>query len=134
MLGRRPASCSWPWPYVELSNGIQLENHEVIAVRCLRDFDGTIGAKAKANSRIFLRHAANGRLALVKRGQGNRIWTGIMSESDQPTEGVDYSVIPGEKLTLAVKQARDLINKVLTPAEQQTRADREIGPKTQFAP
>lgn len=134
VICRRSSTCDWRWPYVELSNGIQLENSEVIAVRSLRDFDGTQGAKAKINTKVYLRHVCNGRLELVKPGQGNRIWTGILFEPHQPREGVDFDLIPGEKLRLASKQARTLINKILTPAEQLARTNREIGPNTQFAP
>lgn len=130
-IGRRPSTCGWLWPYVELSNGIQLENSEVIAVRCLGNFNGARGATAKAGAKVYLRHACNGRLELVKVGRGNRIWTEIMS---MPTEGTDFDLIPGEKLRLANRQARNMINTVLTPAEQLARTNLEIGPLTQFTP
>lgn len=123
----RGPECKWPWPYVQLSNGIQMENGEVLLVRCLRDFDGSTGSKAKAGARVGLRHECNGRLSLVNFGSGNRRYLEITPD---PIENQDYETISEEKLRLANQQARDIIAEAIGEDAAMAREDREIGPQT----
>lgn len=127
IIANRAPPCRWPWPYVELANGFQMENSEVLIVRCLKDFDGSIGSKAKAGTRVGLRHDCRGRLELVNFGRGNRRYVMI---KPAPVEGEDFETIPGEKLWLANRQARDIIDEAIGTAAAAARSEREIGPKS----
>lgn len=94
--GTRGPGCRWPWPYVQLANGMEMENSEVLIVRCIKDFDGSQGSKAKAGARVGLRHECRGRLELVNFGRGGRRYVAIKMA---PVEDEDYETIPARSCT-----------------------------------
>jgi hypothetical protein len=104
-----------------------MENGEVLEVRCLRNFDGSTGSKAKAGARVGLRHDCRGRIELVNFGRGNRRYLTITAT---PVEGLDFETLPDERLRLAHRQARDLIDATIGEEAARIRMAREIGPRT----
>lgn len=109
---QRPQNCGWPWPYRELSNGIQVETQESIKVRSLVD-----------------KRAPGGKLVKGKPAMLHLTPSGIFELGDvieNAQEGVHFEVIEGEKIQYADIAARKTINKTMKPTEALARARREL--------
>jgi hypothetical protein len=91
--GKTREGSTWPWPYYQLSNGVQLELSEQFPARALKTFtkEGR-GRKItlKEGDRCALRAEPSG-LVLIKYGTGNCKFYDMQRS---PVEGVDYELLP----------------------------------------
>ena len=99
----------WPWPYAVLSDGTELELDEHLPVRSLV----SIKEKCRNNKEITLEVGELcsiivkplGFFSLIKYGRGNTRYYEMKYDA---REGIDFEIIPQQKITVVNAEARSV--------------------------